>query len=316
MKIAIIGSGAMGSLYGAKLSKNRDNKVYLLDVWREHIDAINAEGLKMHECSHGESRGENALVYRELIATDNPEDIGEVDLAIVFVKSSSTEAAVKFSQAVIGDKTVILTLQNGLGNADIIESAVGAGRVVAGTTSHGANTIRAGEICHAGEGPTVIGELHEGADERLMKIKENFEAAGLQVEIANDVLALIWDKLLVNVGINPITAILGLRNGEIPEYPDADKLMEAAVLEADSIRRAAGISAGSGDPVEHVRSVCRRTAQNRSSMLQDIASNRKTEIDFINGAIVREGMRLGIPTPVNAALVHMIKILEEKESGQ
>lgn len=316
MKIAIIGSGAMGSLYGAKLSENKDNRVYLLDIWREHIDAINAEGLKMHECSHGEAKGENILIYRNLTATDKPEEIGKVDLAIVFVKSTVTEAALSDARVVIGDNTVVLTLQNGVGNIDAIESIVGAGKVIAGTTAHGANTIRAGEICHAGEGATVIGDLQGESVERLLKIKKNFEAAGFPVDISSDVLSLIWDKLLVNVGINPIAAILGLRNGEILNYSDADKLMESAVLEGVAIRRAVGISSEFNDPVEHVRSVCRRTAQNRSSMLQDIESGRKTEIDFINGAIVREGVRLGIPTPVNSTLVHMIKILEEKESGQ
>lgn len=306
MKIAIIGAGAMGCLYGGKLSAVPGNQVFLLDVWKAHVDAINQDGLFMEE--NGE-----LLHYKNITAATNADEVGSVDLAVIFVKSTLTEQAVVSNKAVFGSDTIALTLQNGLGNIDSIGSQIGMNRVIAGTTAHGATMLGAGKMRHAGSGKTMIGELSGATTERITKIAEVFSAAGLEVEISENVLGLVWDKLLVNVGINALTGITRLKNGALLEYPELEGLLEDAVREGIAVANAKGIMLGFADPVAHTREVCKATATNKSSMLQDILNHKRTEIDMINGAVVREGRSVGIPTPVNQVLCSLIRFFEKQQ---
>jgi 2-dehydropantoate 2-reductase len=295
----------MGCLYGAKLSAVAENSVYLLDVWQEHIDAVNSRGLMM------ESDGKSEK-YENLVACSQSEYAGEADLALIFVKSTLTKQAVESSKHVFGPGTAVLTLQNGLGNIELISGAVGRGRVIAGTTAHGATMIGPGKIRHAGRGKTVIGELDGTVSERISAICNAFDKAGIETEITRNVLGVVWDKLLVNVGINALTGITGLLNGQLLEYPELEELLEAAVREGEAVAKALGVKLEFDDPVAHTKEVCRATAKNKASMLQDILNHRKTEIEMINGAIVREGRKLSINVPVNTALTNLIKFREKQ----
>lgn len=306
MKIAIIGAGAMGCLYGAKLSAIPSNEVWLIDVWQEHIDAVNEKGLEMKE--NGE-----VIRYTNLKATMDAGQAGVCDLAVIFVKSTLTGMAVRLNKAVFGPDTVALTLQNGLGNIDLIREVIGDGNVIAGTTAHGATMLAPGRMRHAGSGRTIIGEPAGGRSARLERIARILEEAGLETQLSDNVLGLVWDKLMVNVGINALTGITGLHNGELLDYPEIEELLEAAVEEAHSVAKAKGIRLSHEDPVKHTKDVCKATAANKSSMLQDILNGKRTEIDMINGAIVREGAAVGIATPVNLALTNLIKFLQRSE---
>jgi len=303
MKIAIVGAGAMGCLYGGKLSAVSSNEVYLLDVWKDHIDRINADGLSMEE--NGKE-----LKYKDLTGATDPQQVGPCDLAVIFVKSTLTAQAVKSNKAVFGPETVALTLQNGLGNIELISSEIGRENVIAGTTAHGATMLGAGHMRHAGSGKTIIGELDGSRTERLKKISSVLEAAGMETELSDNVMGLVWDKLLVNVGINALTGITKLENGKLLEYPGIEEIMGDAVAEGCAVAAAKNIKLGFDDPAEHTREVARATGANRSSMLQDILNGKKTEIDMINGAIVREGEALGIATPVNRVLSELIKYFQ------
>lgn len=305
MKIAIIGAGAMGCLYGGKLSQSKDNQVYLLDIWKEHIDAINKQGLIMEE--DGEP-----IIYSDVKASIHASEIGPADLVIVFVKSTLTRQAVQESQEVFGEDTLVLTLQNGLGNVDIIGEEIGLSKVVGGTTAHGAYMKGPGEICHAGFGKTIIGELSGKTTERISNIANVFQSVGLETEISNNILGLIWDKLIVNVGINGLTAITGLHNGELLDHPELLDIMKEAIDEGIAVAKAKNIELSSQDPYGHTLEICKNTATNKSSMLQDIINKRRTEIDMINGGILREGEKLGISTPVNGVLTNLIKYWEKK----
>lgn len=305
MKIAIIGAGAMGCLYGGKLSQSKDNQVYLLDIWKEHIDAINKQGLIMEE--NGEP-----IVYSDVKASIHASEIGPADLVIVFVKSTLTRQAVQESQEVFGEDTLVLTLQNGLGNVDIIGEEIGLSKVVGGTTAHGAYMKGPGEICHAGFGKTIIGELSGKTTERISEVANIFQSVGLETEISNNILGLIWDKLIVNVGINGLTAITGLHNGELLDHPELLDIMKEAIDEGIAVAKAKNIELSSQDPYGHTLEICKNTATNKSSMLQDIINKRRTEIDMINGGILREGEKLGISTPVNGVLTNLIKYWEKK----
>lgn len=302
MKIAILGAGAMGSLYGGFLAEG-DNEVWLLDIWKEHVERINIEGLKI--------RGKSGdRVIKNIKATIDPNEIGTVDLLLVFVKSTITEKALEGARSIIDKNTIILTLQNGLGNIEKIGLASGKDNVVAGTTAHGSTLLEPGEILHAGIGATIIGEISGEKSERIINLKKVLDRSKIETVITDNVLGLIWDKLLVNVGINALTALTELRNGQLVDFDETEKLLEFAVSEGEKIAKAKGINLISKDPIKHTKEVCRLTSQNKSSMLQDIINRRKTEIEMINGAIVREGRKLNIDTPINLTLTNLIKIKE------
>lgn len=304
MKIAIIGSGAMGSLYGGILAEE-GHEVYFIDVFEEHINRVNEKGLCIVE------KGVERYI-KNIKATTNAEEVGIVDLAIVFVKSTITDLAVGQNKAVIGEHTIILTLQNGIGNIEKINKYVGKDQIIAGTSANGASMIEPGKINHAGNGGTVIGEINGQITDRIMKLKEMLDTEKLgPCEVSDNVMGLIWDKLLVNVGINPLTAITGLKNGELLEYKETEEILENLVNEGVQVAKALGIKLKYTGP-DHCKNVCRATSENTSSMLADVMNKRKTEIMNINGAIVREGKKLGIPTPVNEVMTNLILLKEKR----
>ncbi|MCK9362937.1 MAG: 2-dehydropantoate 2-reductase [Syntrophales bacterium] len=303
MKIAVLGAGAMGCLYGALLAEAGES-VTLLDVWEAHIQMIRERGLTI--------TSPNGDRNFPLQAETDPRAIGKVDLVIVFVKSYHTREAMKGALSLLGEETIVFTVQNGLGNVEQLAEIAGEKRILAGTSGFGATMIAPGHIRHAGTGATTFGEPSGLKTARIEQLRAIFETAGLNPVIAENLPGIIWGKLLVNVGINPITALARIKNGQILEIPELTELMEKAVGEALEVSRRRGIRlAFAGDPLEHVKAVMSNTKENISSMRQDIERGRRTEIDFINGAIVREGAALGVPTPVNFTLTSLIKGLEE-----
>jgi 2-dehydropantoate 2-reductase len=300
MKVAVVGAGAMGSLFGGLLAE-AGAEVRLLDVWAEHVEAVNTKGLRI------ESGGESRSVKVE--ATTDPRSMGQADLIIIFVKSTHTQEAAETAGQMKGPDTFVLTLQNGMGNADIIAGIIDPGMILSGTTSHGATMLGPGRIRHAGSGPTVIGMWSGEKVERARHIVNLFNRAGIETTAVDDVRIVLWKKLLINVGINAITALTGIKNGQILDLEITSDLSRAAVEEATAVARAQGIEIPD-DMVDQVFQVARATAQNRSSMGQDVDHKRQTEIGAINGVVVREGRRLGIETPVNQTLTALIETLE------
>jgi len=300
-RIAIVGAGAMGSLYGACLSQTAD--VSLIDIWEEHVRKINEEGLKV-EWLDGTER-----VFK-VKAFTTPQEVGMVDLVIIFVKSYVTEEATKSSLPLMGDKTLFLTLQNGLGNVEKIASIVGKDRVLCGTTTAGATFLGPGKVRYAGKGETTFGPFGQVDRERLLEIKELLERAGLDPILVDDPMKNIWRKLIINIGINPITAVAKVLNGKIPEDPNLKALSELLVEEACQVAKAEGYDFDTEEMKRVVLEVARRTARNRSSMLQDILNRRKTEIEAINGEVVSRGKKYNIPVGGNEAITLLIKFLE------
>lgn len=306
MKIAVLGAGAMGSLFGGILAE-AGHQVWLVDVWKEHVESIREKGLRI--------KGPGAdRVIRNLEAVSSAQEAGEAELVIVFVKSTVTEEAVSTAKCLFGPRTLVLTLQNGLGNVERIGKVIGFQNVLAGVTAQGATVLGPGEIYHAGQGLTAVGELQGEVTPRVEKVSAMLNEAGIQTQASGNVMGLIWGKLLVNVGINALTALTGLKNGQLLDHPETVELMELAVLEGFEVCKAKGIKLPYQDPVSHAREVAMATASNRSSMLQDVTNQRKTEIEVINGAIVREGQALGIQTPVNKVLTNLVRTLERTYS--
>ena len=302
MKVAVVGAGAMGSLFGAMLAET-DNEVWLYDVWNEHVRSINQDGLSI------EREGTTRRV--RLNATTEPDQIGRAELTIIFVKSTQTQTAAKTAQQIAGSDGSVMTLQNGMGNADLIAEIIEPDRILAGTTSHGATMLGAGRIRHAGIGATTIGSwaATEQGRRRAAQFADFFNRAGIETEAVDDVRSVVWNKLLINIGINAITALSGIKNGQILDLEITRELSRAAVKEAMAVARAQNIKIQE-DVVDLVFKVAGATAVNRSSMGQDVDNQRQTEIAAINGFIVREAQNLEIEAPVNFTLTALIQTLE------
>ena len=302
MKIAVIGAGAMGSLFGAYLAKAGE-AVTVVDIWQEHVAAIRSQGLML-----GEPAGDEVVRLDAMLGTGGLEP---VDLVILFVKSAATQAAATDAAALLRPGGRVLTLQNGLGNAEAIAEIVGAERVLAGTTAQGATLLGPGRVRHGGSGETHIGRLSGEADAFCHEVAALLTNAGLPTVVEPDVRSLIWGKLIINTGINALTALLRLRNGQLADLAETRQLLALAVEEAVKVARAAGVQLPYEKPLEKVLAVAVATGQNQSSMLQDVLRGSPTEIAVINGAIVREGERLGVATPVNRTLTLLVQALEK-----
>jgi 2-dehydropantoate 2-reductase len=302
MKIAVIGAGAMGSLFGALLTEN-GHEVWLCDIWQDHIKALQQSGLKI------EWKGETRNV--RLNATSDPQQIGASELILIFVKSTQTKSAAESAALLAGQNGWVMTLQNGMGNAEAIAEHTPSNRILAGTTAHGATMLEAGSIRHAGAGTTTVGMWAGGEKEFQIaqQIAVQFTQAGIESAAVEAVRPVIWDKLLVNVGINAITALTGIKNGQILDLELTQELSRAAVEEATAVARAQGIKIRK-DPAAHVFKVAAATAANRSSMGQDVDHRRPTEIKAINGFVVREADREGLAAPVNRALTALVETME------
>jgi 2-dehydropantoate 2-reductase len=300
MRVAVVGAGAMGSLFGALLAESGTD-VWLIDIWEAHVRATQKAGLSI------EREGQTRMVA--LNASTDPADVGLCDLVIVFVKSIHTADAARTAANLAGKNGLVLTLQNGLGNADHIARDVDPRRVLAGTTSYGATLLGPGKIRHAGIGLTTIGMWRPGDPARAEDVAACFSRAGIETEVVTDVRGIVWGKLLINVGINAITALTGIKNGQLLDLEETVWLSRAAVKEAMAVAEAQHIDVRP-DAVEHVLEVARATGSNRSSMGQDVDKQRMTEIGTINGAVVREAKRLGMQAPVNQTLTALVETLQ------
>jgi len=305
MNFLVVGPGAMGCLFAGRLKKG-GHRVTIADYKPERADFINQHGIRLEEPT-GEERVHVPAVTAGV--TEGP------DVALFCVKANQTREAAEEVAPWIDLQTSVLTLQNGLGNLELLEEVFGKGRVLGGVTAEGATLLGPGHARHAGRGQTVIGPAGE-ADGPVAKIVRAFEGAGFDTRSADNVESLIWGKLIVNVGINALTALTRVRNGQLPSLKGARTVMKMAVQEAVTIADARGIRLPYPDPFERVQEVCCATAGNVASMLQDVLGQRITEIRSINGAIVREGLKFGIPTPVNLTLTSLVEAVQESYALQ
>ena len=286
MRVLLFGSGAMACLFGARLS--RVAQVTLLDAWAEGIAAIRERGILFED-----SRGTKTVrVQAEPLGAR----IARADLAIVLVKSWQTADVAGYIPECLSPEGIAISLQNGLGNVELLGP-----RAFPGTTAEGATLLGPGHVRAGGSGPThavapawVVDLLNSGG----------FDCRGCNPMEAE---GLLWGKLSVSCGINALTALLRIPNGKLLDIPDATDLMARAAAECADVARARGIKLPFADPARRAREVAERTAANQSSMLQDLLRGAPTECDAINGAVVREGRKAGVATPVNEILWQLIR---------
>ena len=302
MRIVVVGAGAMGAVYGGLLSR-AGYDVTLLDIRREHIAAIAADGLRLSGIA-----GDHTI---RLPAHTDAAGLPPFDLAIIFVDANATAAAAKSAAALLKPDGAALTLQNGIGNLEILASALGSSRVLGGVTMNSANLPGPGQAQHSHAGPTWLGELDGKPSARLAAIVAALTGAGLETIVTDDVQAHVWNKFVLNCAINPLCAITGLLPGEIAVTPEVDQLQTLLVEELMAVVRAKRLTLPDPDPLGTIKAHC-RARYNRPSMMQHVEQGRRTEIDALNGALVREAAALGMAVPYNDAIARAIKGLEKQ----
>ena len=297
-----MGPGAVGLLLAGYLSKT-DASVTLVDQFPERAELINREGVRWE--------GADADFRYRVPVTVGLADPGNTDLVILCVKAYHTESASR-ELAAAGYRGPVLTLQNGAGNAELIAANMPGSPVLAGVTSEGANLAAQNHVRHAGRGNTSFGPMVAGSvpGKLLNDLAGLMRAAGMDAKLSDDPRLLVWSKVLINAGINPLTAILGVRNGALLENEAARGLMAGLVREGAPVIEKLGMTPAYGDPAARAEEVCRLTASNYSSMYMDIKNGQRTEIDFINGALAREGAAAGVPCHLNDAVTQIVHALE------
>jgi 2-dehydropantoate 2-reductase len=298
VNIAIVGAGAMGCLLASYLSIN--HHVWLIDSWQAQVDTINSHGLT---CERDGMRTQT-----QPRATMRASDVVDADVALVLVKYHQTAWAAQQASQALSKHGICVTLQNGIGGAEILARELGTHRVTRGVTSLGATLLGAGMVRHAGMGDTVFADTV--APHIVCKLQEAFVESSLPAHMSSDLDALVWGKLVVNVAINALTGILRVPNGVIAEHAGAQSLARAAVAEAVQVAEALAIHLPYDDAVIHALAVAQATSANRSSTLQDVLRGSPSEIATINGAVVRYAQQLGIPVPVNKLLVELMEVID------
>jgi 2-dehydropantoate 2-reductase len=303
-RVLVVGTGAMASLFGARLQRFAGARVCLTGTWREALDAIRARGIVVEDESGAWSAAVDAIPIAELPkALDSASSSGQRPVlpsyALVLVKAHQTAAVASPLARSLPADGHVLTLQNGLGNRETLAAALGSGRVSLGIAAVGARLLGPGHVRATG-GSVVLG-TGATAPAPLQDFSRLLAASGFETTLEPDVDRLLWRKLVVNCAINPLSALAGCSNGDLVARPDLRRAMADAAREAGAVATAVGIELGA-DPVELVLAVAQQTATNRSSMLQDVERGARTEIDALNGALVREARRVGVPAPVNETL--------------
>ncbi len=291
----------MGCLFGAKLSQVAE--VTLVGNWPAQIVALRERGLRL-------IRPDGRSQTYHLTVTNNLQTAAPADLALILVKSHQTRQAAETAQRLLSANGVALTLQNGLGNLEQLTAVLGQNRANLGITSEGAALLEPGVVRHAGTGHTYIADSGETAVPP-QEFAALFQAAGFQTSLAADTAGLVWGKLAINAGINPLTAVLQVPNGFLAENETARQLMQQAAKEVAQVAAAQSIQLPFADAAAQALTVAQATAANHSSMRQDLANGRPTEIEAICGAVVEYGRRFEVPTPVNLVLQTAVQQAEQ-----
>ena len=302
MKIAVLGAGAMGSIYGGHLSLN--NEVYLIDKKSAVVDKINNDGLKLLE-------NDKDVIYKPSALTGS-KDLGDVDLVILFVKSLFSRDALKENSHIIGGNTYVMTLQNGAGHEDIISEFVPIERIIIGTTEDNGAVIDTGYVRRGGNGKTNLGMLVPDKDNMLVKLQENFNKCGFDTHIHENIQQLIWNKLFTNVSLSVLTGILQVPIGYISKDKYAWEMTVTLIKEALAAAKALGLQFNEDDVIESVRKVTVNSPEGLTSIYADLKAGRRTEVDTISGAVVRAGEQTGVDVPSHRMIVNMVHAMENK----
>ncbi|ONI40600.1 2-dehydropantoate 2-reductase [Candidatus Epulonipiscium fishelsonii] len=300
MKIAVIGAGAMGSIYGGKLSKN--NEVYLIDVNQTSVDFINNNGLTLCE------QDKENMYYPK--AVTNSLNLPKMDLILLFVKSIFSEIALENNKNLIGENTYVMTLQNGAGHEDILQKFVPLERIIRGTTEDVGTIVGLGKVKRGGIGNTNIGLLVKTDSTILEDIKQTFDNAGFNVRIKDNIQQLVWDKLITNASLSATTGVLKCTIGYLNENKYANNMMRLLFDEVCEVVKAQGLEVDKEVSWKNITAVTINSKDGVTSISADLQNGRKTEVDTITGAVVRMGHKLGVPVKTQEFVLNTIHAME------
>jgi 2-dehydropantoate 2-reductase len=307
MKIAVVGVGAMGSVYAGLLA-DAGNEVWAVDTWEEHVAAIRERGLRVEGAS-----GERTV---RLDATTDASEVGPVDLVVIATKAQHVEAAAASARPLLGPETVVVSIQNGLGGPDRAAEMLGDERVAIGVVGgFGASIVEPGHVHHNGWELVRLGERNGPVTPRIEQVAEVWRDAGFKVKTYDDVGTLVWEKLVCNTAFSGTCALLELTVGEVLESDDAFSVAGGCAAETFAVAEASGIELGFADPVEYVREFGSKIPNARPSMLLDLMAQRSCEIDVINGAVPPAARAVGLEAPVNETVTALVKAKEARMLG-
>ena len=304
-KVAVLGAGAMGCLFGGLMAE-KGLDVTLIDVWKEHVDAINSKGLKMD--GHGGDR------YIKIKATTDPTTLKPVDAIIIMCKATALEKALTNAKNIIGDKTMLMSFQNGIGHEAIMQKIAGKEKVLGGTTTQASNVLGPGHIKNHAALPSWIGEYEGGMSDRVKDLAETFTAHNLETIAVPDIKKRKWMKLFALTAIGPLSSIFDLHHTDLYINNKANEVSRSLgkeiILETREVALADGVNVSEDECLFMFNKIVDSMQTNKSSMAFDVQYKRKTEIDFISGAVSKIGKKHGIKTPLNDLMYKMIKVKE------
>ena len=298
MNIVVMGAGAIGSLFGALLSKN--NNVLLIGR-KPHISTIKKSGLIIE--------GKTCLNVKINAVSSVNNVTFFPELLILTVKSYDTESAILQAKKIINKDTIVLSLQNGLDNIDKIKKYLNPEKIIVGITTHGAFFSKPGVIIHTGNGTTLLGELNGHKSKDIIKLADTFKKTGIETKISENILKELWIKAIINSSINPLTALFNCKNGYLLENPILENILERICKESTCIANAIGLEITDISMIKKTKEVVKNTSENHSSMLQSVLQGKKTEIDSINGKLIEIGKKYSLKTPLNEIIIYSIKSL-------
>lgn len=293
MNILITGPGAIGCLFAGLLTE-AGHAVQILDKNHERASLLNKQGIIIKQHTTRTIR---------VPAITSATDAAEPHFICICVKSFHTESAIKLAYSAITENTYVVSLQNGIGNAEIIASHISAGKVICAVTSQGATSLDAGSIRHAGNGPTSVAPFIPESTEATREFANILTSAGIETFYRNNSLSMLWSKLIINAAINPVTALADVTNGEVLKRQDLKKLMRSAAAEGEQVANKQRIALYYKDAAAEAEKICSATALNTSSMLQDLRAGKRTEIESITGAIIKAARYAKIDVPINESLM-------------
>jgi 2-dehydropantoate 2-reductase len=299
VKIAVVGAGAMGSIFGARFH-DAGHETVLVDVSKPLVDKINADGVTIVPKDGGERTV-------RLPATTDPASVGPADLVVFFVKCYHTASAAESARPLVGPETVVASLQNGWGNGDVLASVYPPQQVVIGVTYNSGTVLELGKVAHPGVGPTLMGRYEGDGTNGAARLAEAISDADLEAEVVAPVRLEIWKKLILNAATLPTASLTGMNAAALTEHEPMHELVTETAREAVAVARALGYDIDEEERVTYIHTLLERAGPTRGSMLQDFEAGRRTEIDVINGAVVRAADEMDVPVPINRAFVALVK---------
>jgi 2-dehydropantoate 2-reductase len=298
VKIAVVGAGAMGSIFGARFQQG-GHDVVLVDVAQPLVDAIEANGVTI-------VRGDEETTS-SIPVTSDPSSVGICDAVVFFVKCYHTAAAADSARPLVGPDTVVASLQNGWGNGDVLANAYPPEQVVVGVTYNSGTVLDVAKVAHPGVGPTLMGPFDADSTAGAARLAQAVTDGGLEASVVTPVRPEIWKKLILNAATLPTASLTGMHAGALTAHEPMRELVTETARETVSVARALGYDIQEDERVAYIHQLLERAGPTRGSMLQDFEAGRRTEIDVINGAVVRAADETGVPVPINRAFVALVK---------